>query len=288
MSRWKPLPTELEPTARQLVIRLRRLKDRTGLSLARLAERTGYSAKSWERYLGGRSLPPPEAVRALARLTGTDPVPLLALHEVAAASRPAPAGRRPKRAGAPSGRVPPQAAGSGPEDGRREAGVPRLRVWMGAGTDAPPDPRGRDRAPSGALRVALVASAVAAVLALSAAALLAVRLRGGDIGPAAAPPAPVTAAATAPDRPYGCHLHRVHGHWYAGNSRTRHTEVVYGSTGPEVAEAQCLLRRAGISPGGIDGIFGPLTRRAVRAMQQRSGLAVDGRVGPHTWKALRG
>ena len=70
MSRWKPLPTELEPTARQLVIRLRRLKDRTGLSLARLAERTGYSAKSWERYLGGRSLPPPEAVRALLAAKG--------------------------------------------------------------------------------------------------------------------------------------------------------------------------------------------------------------------------
>ncbi|CAM5660819.1 hypothetical protein SPURM210S_04271 [Streptomyces purpurascens] len=58
MSRWKGLPEELDPRVRQLVVRLRRVKDHSGLSLRRLAAKTGYSTSSWERYLAGRSLPP--------------------------------------------------------------------------------------------------------------------------------------------------------------------------------------------------------------------------------------
>ncbi|MDQ0785119.1 peptidoglycan-binding protein [Streptomyces sp. B3I8] len=285
MSRWKPLSADLDPPVRQLVICLRRLKDRTGLSLARLAEQTGYSAKSWERYLGGRTLPPLEAVQALARLADTDPTPLLALHEVVTAGRAT--ARATGRTGrsAPNGRAPRAETETGPGVWQPEA-APEPGVEPAASAQGPP------RAPGRALRVALVASAVAAVLALSSAALLAVRLHGGDDGPAAGPAVPpaVAAAASAPAeaRSYGCHVHRTDGRWYAGNSRTRRTEVAYGSVGPDVAEAQCLLRRAGISPGGIDGIFGPLTRWAVRDFQKRSRLAVDGRVGPHTWKALRG
>ena len=84
MSRWKVLPAELDPRVRQLVVRLRRLKDHSGLSIRQLAARTGYSPKSWERYLGGASLPPGEAVEALARICGEDPTRLLALREVAA------------------------------------------------------------------------------------------------------------------------------------------------------------------------------------------------------------
>lgn len=61
-----------------------------------------------------------------------------------------------------------------------------------------------------------------------------------------------------------------------------------GNTGPDVAEAQCLLRRAEISPGGIDGIFGLLTEHAVRAFQKRSGLVADGVIGLHTAKVLKG
>jgi len=277
MSRWKPLSADLDPPVRQLVICLRRLKDRTGLSLARLAEQTGYSAKSWERYLGGTTLPPLEAVQALARLTDTDPTPLLALHEVVTA------GRATGRTGrsAPNGTAPRAETEAEPGVWQHEA-APEPWVEPAASVQGPP------RAPGRALRVALVASAVAAVLALSSAALLAVRLHGGDDGPAAGPAVAAAASATAEARSYGCHVHRTDGRWYAGNSRTRRTEVAYGSVGPDVAEAQCLLRRAGISPGGIDGIFGPLTRRAVRDFQKRSRLAVDGRVGPHTWKALRG
>ena len=83
-------------------------------------------------------------------------------------------------------------------------------------------------------------------------------------------------------------MKRVDGSWYAGNSRTRDATVGYGDAGPDVAEVQCLLRRAGVSPGGIDGMFGPLTQGAVKAFQRQARLDVDGVVGPHTWKALRG
>ncbi|WP_461026856.1 helix-turn-helix domain-containing protein, partial [Streptomyces sparsus] len=82
--RWKELPAELPPPARQLIVRLRGLKDRSGLSSRQLAARTGYSAKSWQRYLNGRSLPPQEAVAAMARVCGEDPAGLLALREIAA------------------------------------------------------------------------------------------------------------------------------------------------------------------------------------------------------------
>ncbi|MDX6328269.1 MAG: hypothetical protein QOI83_652 [Streptomycetaceae bacterium] len=86
---------------------------------------------------------------------------------------------------------------------------------------------------------------------------------------------------------YTCDVHRKNGHWYSGNSTTQDAELQMGTTGPEVAEAQCLLQRAGFSPGGIDGIYGELTQRAVIAEQQHAKLVVDGLVGPHTWAALR-
>ncbi|MGK5698350.1 peptidoglycan-binding domain-containing protein, partial [Streptomyces sp. URMC 128] len=80
---------------------------------------------------------------------------------------------------------------------------------------------------------------------------------------------------------------RIEGRWYAGNSRTMKAVLAEGHAGPEVAEAQCLLREAGLSPGAVDGIFGPHTKRAVRDLQKRAHLVVDGIIGPHTWKALR-
>jgi peptidoglycan hydrolase-like protein with peptidoglycan-binding domain len=36
----------------------------------------------------------------------------------------------------------------------------------------------------------------------------------------------------------------------------------------------------------VDGIFGPKTDAAVRQMQGILGVAVDGIVGPMTWRAL--
>lgn len=42
-----------------------------------------------------------------------------------------------------------------------------------------------------------------------------------------------------------------------------------------------------IGPRGADGVWGDMTRRAVRAYQQRKGLAVDGILGPDTQRALQ-
>ncbi|MCX5050146.1 MULTISPECIES: peptidoglycan-binding protein [unclassified Streptomyces] len=259
MSRWRALPAELDPRVRQLVVRLRRLKDHSGLSVRQLAARTGYSPKSWERYLGARSLPPRQAVEALARIGGEDPTRLLALQEVAA-----------------------EAWGRG----RDTAAVAEVTVAEPELTSAGPGEQ--VRIPTRSLRVALVAGAVTLVLAVSSAVLVTVRLmdRGGDGQTAEG--APLAASAPASTPPYTCRPERVGGHWYTGNSRTTDAGLGYGSAGPEVAEAQCLLRRAGFSPGGIDGMFGPLTQGAVKAFQRHAGLDVDGTVGPHTWKALRG
>jgi cell wall-associated NlpC family hydrolase len=55
-----------------------------------------------------------------------------------------------------------------------------------------------------------------------------------------------------------------------------------GSSGPEVSRIQSEL---GIS---ADGVFGPATKAAVIAFQQRNGLLVDGIVGPQTRGALGG
>jgi peptidoglycan hydrolase-like protein with peptidoglycan-binding domain len=61
-----------------------------------------------------------------------------------------------------------------------------------------------------------------------------------------------------------------------------------GSRGPAVAEAQRLLRQAGLKPGPADGDFGPRTQAAVQAFQHQQGLTADGIVGPKTWAALKG
>lgn len=55
-----------------------------------------------------------------------------------------------------------------------------------------------------------------------------------------------------------------------------------------VRQMQQQLQAAGISPGPLDGKFGPLTEAAVRQFQRRAGLEqVDGIVGPKTLEALR-
>ncbi|GGN00483.1 helix-turn-helix domain-containing protein [Streptomyces fuscichromogenes] len=71
------------PEVRHLVERLREAREETGLSFAALAARTAYSKSSWERYLNGKTLPPRDAVETLAKLSGADPVRLLALWQLA-------------------------------------------------------------------------------------------------------------------------------------------------------------------------------------------------------------
>lgn len=62
------------------------------------------------------------------------------------------------------------------------------------------------------------------------------------------------------------------------------TAVAMGK--PSVAALQVGLQKAGLYTGQIDGITGKQTRAAVRQLQQRRGLAVDGIAGPATRKAL--
>ncbi|MER6531613.1 DUF2690 domain-containing protein [Streptomyces sp. NPDC001508] len=83
MPRWKALPDELDPQIKEFASQLRRLVDRSGLSVAALADRTGYSKTSWERYLNGRLLAPKGAIVALAEVTGTNPLHLTTMWELA-------------------------------------------------------------------------------------------------------------------------------------------------------------------------------------------------------------
>ncbi|MFE0330719.1 peptidoglycan-binding protein [Streptomyces sp. NPDC058960] len=274
MSRWKALPADLDPRVRQLVVRLRRLKDHGDLSMQRLAAKTGYSQKSWERYLNGRSLPPREAVEALAQVGGEDPTRLLVLHELAAE------GWEKRRRGTPV------AEADGEEPSAAEAGP------SSADDETPSAADGEAARPHGRpLRIAVAAGSVALVLAVVSAVLLVVRLTDHGTDDKAATTRPASTAGSFPASgsapSYTCRIQRTDGHWYAGNSRTQDAILAQGLAGPDVAEAQCLLRRAGFSPGGIDGVYGPLTERAVKDLQKRAGLPPDGIVGPHTWGALR-
>ncbi|WP_328687896.1 helix-turn-helix domain-containing protein [Streptomyces phaeochromogenes] len=90
MSRWKDLPETVDPRLRQLVVLLREHKDRSGLSIAALASKAGFSKSSWDRHLNGRATPPEEAVESLVQACGAHPAPLLELQELAAAQEGGP------------------------------------------------------------------------------------------------------------------------------------------------------------------------------------------------------
>ncbi|MGW1893500.1 DUF2690 domain-containing protein [Streptomyces sp. NPDC002004] len=131
----KSLPEGLDPDVVDLVEQLRRLKDRSGMSLAALAERTLHSKSSWERYLNGKALPPRRAVAALASVTGADAARLDALWDLAErawSGRDAPEGPRPAEPdrGAPEPHRPtqqpdPQTPGPGRGDPGSERQAPR-------------------------------------------------------------------------------------------------------------------------------------------------------------------
>ena len=64
--------------------------------------------------------------------------------------------------------------------------------------------------------------------------------------------------------------------------------IAYGASDPSVVALQQSLQAAGYSVGAIDGVYGPQTEAAVRALQADRGLQVDGIVGPATTAALEG
>lgn len=276
MPRWKELPDSLDQRVRQLVVQLRRLKDRSGLSLTSLAARTDYSRSSWERCLNGKALPPRHAVEQLARITGTEPTRLLVLYEVAEEAwrrRTAPAADTEDDTPVPAG----------PRQGAEERDGPR----------------------PGVSRPVAAAAVVAAALAgLCAGWLTAAPGGGADDGTATgdaagAPTAQPGSGGSAtsarhgpgryvfePGKTYPCPVRRSGGVLAAGYSTTR-TAVLAGP-GWDVVEAQCLLKHRRIDPGTVDGIYGQRTIAAVTRLQKEAGLPADGIVGPHTWRVLRG
>jgi Putative peptidoglycan binding domain len=60
-----------------------------------------------------------------------------------------------------------------------------------------------------------------------------------------------------------------------------------GDSGAAVKTLQRALRRAGYSPGTVDGDYGNATKQAVTRFQQARGLTADGIAGPQTLAALR-
>jgi hypothetical protein len=78
---WTPLPGEVPECTRALLSELRLLKDRSGLNLVQLGERTNYSKSSWERWLNGKSRVPSRAIVSMATACGGDPGRLLTLWE---------------------------------------------------------------------------------------------------------------------------------------------------------------------------------------------------------------
>ncbi|MDT0450662.1 helix-turn-helix domain-containing protein [Streptomyces hesseae] len=277
MSRWKELPASLDQRVRQLVVQLRRLKDRSGLSLAALAAKTSYSSSSWERYLNGKQLPPRDAVEELARVCGADTTRLLVLHEVAAEAWTDEAAETEEV----------EEAGS-PAEGLLAPGEPTTPP---AGDGARTGPRSGPR--SGPRRTTTVVLA-AAVVALTAAlvAVLLVTRPWQDDGTAAGHEHAVAGNSTAPfvfvqGRSRPCDVKRHDGDLRAGYSATRTTLMDLKSTGWEVLEAQCLLRYHGFDPGISDGSYGERSKNAAKAFQKARGLVVDGIVGPDTWQELR-
>lgn len=278
MSRWKELPASLDQRVRQLVVQLRRLKDRSGLSLAALAAKTSYSSSSWERYLNGKQLPPRDAVEELARVCGADTTRLLVLHEVAVEAWTDEAAET---------EVVEEAAGA-----TGTAGSPAEGLLAPGGPTTPPAGDGARPGPRRTTTVVLAAAVVALAVAL-AAVLLVTRPWQGDSTPAdhahAATGGGDTQAAFVfvQGRSRPCDVQRHDGDLRAGYSATRTTLMDLKSTGWEVLEAQCLLRHHGFDPGIADGSYGERSKNAAKAFQKARGLVVDGVVGPDTWQELR-
>ncbi|WP_330174034.1 DUF2690 domain-containing protein [Streptomyces sp. NBC_01498] len=221
MPRWKALPEELDPQVKEFATQLRRLVDKSGLSIAAVADRTGYSKTSWERYLNGRLLPPRGAIMALAEVTGTNPLHLTTMWELSerawsraemrhdmtmeairitqardalgeyggdpvggpgGAGSSRPGGRTATPPGSGSGR-----SGRGPAPDPGHAGAYRPPANAPAGAPAGPPPRSGGR---GRRKAVIFAVALVGALAVLAGAFLLTDLGGGDTKETAAPPAP--------------------------------------------------------------------------------------------------
>ncbi len=61
-----------------------------------------------------------------------------------------------------------------------------------------------------------------------------------------------------------------------------------GCSGTDVEQLQSLLKKAGVSPGSLDGEFGENTKEAVKLFQKANALKADGIAGKDTIGALGG
>ncbi|MFD9031195.1 helix-turn-helix domain-containing protein [Streptomyces sp. NPDC059567] len=194
MPRWKALPDELDPQIREFASQLRRLIDRSGLSIAAVADRTGYSKTSWERYLNGRLLAPRGAVVALAEVTGTDTGHLTTMWELAERAWSRSELRRDltmealriSQARAALGDPGPTAGANASTETRGGSGggpAPARRTTAPAGPAPPaPQPPRQPSDPTRPRRAALILTGVLGVLLVIAAAVLLTDLGGGSTG----------------------------------------------------------------------------------------------------------
>jgi hypothetical protein len=177
VSEQKPLPGGLASDVRHLVIELRALKDRAGLSLAALAHRSPYSKSSWERYLNGKAMPPQHAVACLGKLADADPARLMALWDLA---NTAWHGGEAREEGTPQGGRPdgrPDERRDGYQDGRH--GTDRARQPApGPASASPADPPPQQEQPAGGRFGGRPLMWPAVVVALAVAAVSAAALSG--------------------------------------------------------------------------------------------------------------
>ncbi|KUM74232.1 helix-turn-helix domain-containing protein [Streptomyces curacoi] len=170
--------TAPSPERARLAATLRELKGRTGLSLAGLAAKTAFSKSSWDRYLGGRTLPPRDAVQELCRLAGEPEGRCLALWEIAEAQWSGRAKEGP-RSPAPAPLAPPPPPPPPPSPSPQEA----------APDGSAPDEGAVHR---GATVVAVLASVCAVVVGGVAAVALLLPHRDGEPRSSLSPPASAT------------------------------------------------------------------------------------------------
>ncbi|POX53388.1 XRE family transcriptional regulator [Streptomyces sp. Ru72] len=187
----------------RLAAELRELKARTGMSLARLEERTPYSKSSWERYLNGKTLPPRQAVLDLCRLAHEPAARCLALwglaeSEASGRARAEESPTAPAQQSSPPPASSPSPATDGDTAGATDAAPAKdaahatdTAKTTGTAAPAPADETGH------AVRKGAVAALVAAVCALAtgavALALFLLPHPGGGPRAFPSPPQPVLA-----------------------------------------------------------------------------------------------
>jgi putative peptidoglycan binding protein/D-alanyl-D-alanine carboxypeptidase-like protein len=82
------------------------------------------------------------------------------------------------------------------------------------------------------------------------------------------------------------HLRYTPGVWHGPIVPSDPPIMRRGQAGPSVRRLQRRLRARGFKSVAVTGYFGIATLRAVRRLQDRHRLVVDGIVGPRTWHVL--